>query len=125
VRQKREVRIGPSRIQVRTNTHTTIVFARYIMLELARRSAKDSRTLGTLFHAGCDELRQASFAEAVTVLLNTLQQLVKSFGDKIAAPVAEALAAFMVQIPGLLRRPMLLPACIILKINAISNRCAV
>jgi hypothetical protein len=40
--------------------HTTIVFARYIMLELARRSAKDPRTLGTLFHAGCDELRQAS-----------------------------------------------------------------
>jgi hypothetical protein len=92
--------------------HTTIVFARYIMLELARRSTSDPRTLGTLFHAGCDELRQVSFTEAVTLLLNTLQQLVKSFGNKIAAPVAEALAAFMAQIPGLLRRPMLLPACI-------------
>lgn len=92
--------------------HTTIVFARYIMLELARRSTKDPRTLGTLFHAGCDELRQASFTEAVTLLLNTLQQLIRGFGDKIAAPVAEALAEFMTQIPGLLRRPMLLPACI-------------
>jgi len=92
--------------------HTTIVFARYIMLELARRSTKDPRTLGTLFHAGCDELRQVSFAEAIAVLLNTLQQLVNSFGNKIAAPIAEALTEFMVQIPGLLRRPMLLPACI-------------
>ncbi|MDA3903007.1 MAG: transposase [Desulfuromusa sp.] len=92
--------------------HTTIVFARYIMLELARRSEKDPRTLGTLFHAGCDELRQVSFVEAVTLLLASLQQLIKGFGDKIAAPVAEALEEFMAQIPSLFRRPMLLPACI-------------
>ena len=92
--------------------HTTIVFARYIMLELARRSSNDPRTLGTLFYAGCDELRQVSFAEAVTLLLTSLRQLVKGFGDKIAEPVAEALAEFMAQIPSLLRQPMLLPACI-------------
>lgn len=92
--------------------HTTIVFARYIMLELARRSAKDPRTLGTLFHAGCDELRQTSFAEAVTLLLTSLQQLIKGFGDKIAAPIAQVLDAFIAQMPSLLRRPMLLPACI-------------
>jgi hypothetical protein len=92
--------------------HTTIVFARYIMLELARRSAKDPRTLGSLFHAGCDELRQTSFAEAVTLLLTSLQQLIKGFCDKIAAPIAQALDAFWAQMPSLLRRPMLLPACI-------------
>mgnify|MGYP005841108933 CR=1 FL=1 len=92
--------------------HTTIVFARYIMLELARRSTKDPRTLGNLFHAGCDELRQASFVEAVTLLLTSLQQVIKGFGDKIAAPIAQALDAFITQIPGLLRRPMLLPASI-------------
>jgi hypothetical protein len=92
--------------------HTTIVFARYIMLELARRSAKDPRTLGTLFHAGCDELRQASFAEAVTLLLDSFRQLIKRFGDEIAAPVAAALEAFMMKIPSIFRRPMLLPACI-------------
>lgn len=93
--------------------HTTIVFARYIMLELARRTAKDPRTLGTLFHAGCDELRQASFTEAIAMLLNALQQLVKSFGDKISAPVAAALGEFIAQIPGLIRRPLLIPAYIL------------
>ena len=60
----------------------------------------------SLFYAGCDELRQASFTEAITLLLNSLQQLIKSFGDKIAAPVAEALGEFMAQIPGRLRRPV-------------------
>lgn len=92
--------------------HTTIVFARYTMLELAKRSTKDPRTLGTLFHAGCDELRQTSFTEAITLLLRSLQQLIKGFGDKITAPIAEALGEFMAQIPSLLRRPMLIPACI-------------
>lgn len=92
--------------------HTTIVFARYIMLELARRSAKDPRTLGTLFHAGCDELRQASFAEALALLLNAFRSLVKRFSDEIAAPVAAALEEFIAQIPAIIRRPMLLPASI-------------
>lgn len=92
--------------------HTTIVFARYIMLELSRRSARDPRTLGTLFHAGCDELRQASFTEAIGLLLDSLQQLVKTLGDEIAAPVAAALDEFMAQIPAIFRRPMLLPAAI-------------
>ena len=92
--------------------HTAIVFARYIMLELSRRSEKDPRTLGTLFHAGCDELRQASFVEAVTLLLDSLRQLIKRLGDEISAPVAAALEEFMAQIPAIFRRPMLLPACI-------------
>lgn len=82
------------------------------MLELARRSTNDPRTLGTLFHAGCDELRQVSFAEAVTLLLDYLRRLIKGFDDKIAAPVAGGLEEFMAQIPGLFRWSMLLPACI-------------
>jgi hypothetical protein len=92
--------------------HTTIVFVRYIMLELARRTSNDPRTLGTLFHAGCDELRQVSFAEALTLLLNHLEQVLKAFAEFTTAPLKAMLEAFMAQIPALLRRPMLLPACI-------------
>jgi len=60
-------------------------------------------------------LRQTSFTEAITLLLNSLQQLIKGFGDKITAPIAEVLEEFMAQIPSLLRRPMLLLACIFWK----------
>ncbi|WP_429885579.1 IS4 family transposase [Geoalkalibacter halelectricus] len=91
--------------------HTSIVFARYIMLALARRTSKDPRTLGSLFHAGCDELRQVSFAEALRLLLDQLEQLVKSFAETVAAPIRAMLAEFIAQIPGLLRRSLLLPAC--------------
>ena len=92
--------------------HTTIVFARYIMLELARRTNSDPRTLGTLFHAGCDELRQVSFTEAITLLLSHLQQLIKDFAEQTTTPIVGMLEDFVAQIPALLRRPMLLPACI-------------
>jgi hypothetical protein len=64
--------------------------------------------VGNLFHAGCDELRQVSFAEALALLLNSLE----TFDDEVAQPTTEALAEFMIQIPGFLRRSMLLPACI-------------
>lgn len=36
----------------------TLVCCRAIMLELIRREQDDPRTLGTLFHAVCDELHQ-------------------------------------------------------------------
>jgi hypothetical protein len=91
--------------------HTTIVFTRYIMLALARRTSNDPRTLGTLFHAGCDELRQVSFLEALMLLLDHLEQLIKDFAETTAARIKKMLEAFIAQIPGLLRRPLLLPAC--------------
>ena len=77
------------------------------MLALARRTSNDPRTLGTLFHAGCDELRQVSFAEALVLLLAHLEQLIKDFAGATASPLQKMLEDFMAQIPALLRRPLL------------------
>ena len=54
--------------------HSTVVCCRYIMLALAKRTNKDLRTLGTLFHACCEELQQATFAEALVLVLMFLEQ---------------------------------------------------
>jgi hypothetical protein len=54
--------------------HATVVCCRYIMLALAKRTNKDPRTLGTLFHACCEELQQATFAEALALVLMFLEQ---------------------------------------------------
>jgi len=55
--------------------HTTMVCCRYTMLALAKRTNQDPRTLGTLFHACCDELQQATFAEALAFVLMVLEQV--------------------------------------------------
>ncbi len=93
--------------------HTTIVFARYIMLELSRRTTKDPRTLGTLFYAQCDELPQASFAEALALLMGLLLQQLKDFTDKITAPILDALKEFIGQMPTIFQRSMLLSSGIL------------
>ncbi len=54
--------------------HATTVCCRYIMLALAKRMNQDARTLGTLFHACCEELKQTGYAEAVVLLLTLLKQ---------------------------------------------------
>ena len=54
--------------------HSTVVCCRYIMLALAKRTNKDPRTLGILFHACCEELQQATFAEALALVLMFLEQ---------------------------------------------------
>lgn len=82
--------------------HTSVVFARTIMLALAPRNGNDPRTLGSLFHAGCDEMLQTNFAQALQLLLSLLEQLVKNFDEKMVAPVKAMLKAFMEEIPGLL-----------------------
>jgi hypothetical protein len=55
--------------------HATIVCCRYIMLALAKRMNQDPRTLGTLFHACCEELQQVTFAEALALFLNLLERV--------------------------------------------------
>lgn len=54
--------------------HATVVCCRYIMLALAKRTSKDPRTFGTLFYACCEELKQATFAEALALVLMFLEQ---------------------------------------------------
>ena len=54
--------------------HAAVVCCRYIMLALAKRTNKDLRTLGTLFHACCEELQQATFTEALALVLMFLEQ---------------------------------------------------
>jgi hypothetical protein len=88
--------------------HTTIVFCRYIMLALARRMNKDPRTLGTLFHAGCDELRQATFAEALQQMLAMLQNIVRDFLGLTAAQLESLLQKFIAEVAPIFRK-LLLP----------------
>jgi len=58
--------------------NATLVCCRYIMLALAKRTDADPRTLGVLFYALCDELKQISFAEALVQLLTLLEQSLQS-----------------------------------------------
>ncbi|MED1438598.1 transposase [Aeribacillus composti] len=52
--------------------HTTIVFARYIML-LSSREEEDPKTIGQLFYLCCDEMEDIRFAQALILVLDLLK----------------------------------------------------
>ncbi len=58
--------------------HTTIALVRYIFLSYLQRLDSDPRTIGTLFRAGCDELRDIGLMEALqrilTLVVNALRK---------------------------------------------------
>ena len=54
--------------------HTTIVFARYILLALENRKFKDSKTFGNMFFELCDELDDIRFIESLYLVLDLLKQ---------------------------------------------------
>jgi len=91
----------------------TLVCCRAIMLELTRREQTDPRTLGTLFHAVCDELRQISFTDALTLLLKLLNQTLNTVIGLCKEQVQRLIETFINSLPGVFRERMLLlaPKC--------------
>ncbi len=58
-------------------SHTTIVFARYIVLTWQNRCNTDERTLGGLFYELCDEVNELDWATALQQLIELFQGVLK------------------------------------------------
>ncbi len=79
--------------------NVTTVCCRYIMLALAKRTNQDHRTLGTLFHACCDELQQATFAEALALVLMFLEQALGAAPDVTRQLLRALIDRFLRELP--------------------------
>ena len=60
--------------------HSTIVLMRYIILCVEQRRNNDQRTLGLLFHACCEEMRDLSYLESLTRILEVAQDRLRQNG---------------------------------------------
>ncbi len=94
--------------------HATLVCCRYIMLELIKRTNTDPRTLGTLFHAVCDELRQINFTEALALLLKLLEDTLNSVIGLCKEQVQLLIERFVETLPRAFKERLLLlaPGCV-------------
>ena len=93
--------------------HATLVCCRYIMLELVKRTSADPRTLGNLFHAICNELRQISFTEALALLLKLFEETLNSVIGLCKEQVQRLIERFVETLPRAFRERMLFlaPEC--------------
>jgi hypothetical protein len=79
--------------------HATVVCCRYIMLAHAKRTNKDPRTLGTLFHACCEELQQATFVEALALVLMFLEQAMGAATEMTRELLRSLIDRFLRELP--------------------------
>jgi len=79
--------------------HVAVVCCRYIMLAIAKRMNQDPRTLGTLFHACCEELKQAGFAEALMLLLALLEQALSNIAGISKERIRSLVERFLKELP--------------------------
>ena len=59
--------------------HATLVYVRYIFLELERRRTLDVRTCGGLFYHCCDELPDLKVREAILLIFKALEAFLVKF----------------------------------------------
>ncbi len=76
--------------------HTTIVMLRYLFLALEQRRHDDPRTLGLLFHACCEEVRDLEYVEALQRIL-TLTMLHLMENKQVAEELVQTILAEALQ----------------------------
>lgn len=92
--------------------HATVVCCRYLILEVGKRTTTDPRTLGTLFHAACDEIRQTSFTEALVLLLKLLEKTLQVVVGFSKEQVEQLVQRFLGQLQPVFRGRLLLLASV-------------
>ena len=90
--------------------HATLVCCRYIMLELVKREHADPRTLGCLFHAVCDEMRQIVYTEALALLLKLLEETLGNVIGLCKEQVQQLIVRFIETLPTAFRERLALLA---------------
>ena len=91
--------------------HTAVVLARYIYLALENRNCKDERTLGALFFFISEELEDISFAFAMRLVLETLQQHLNDFLHLAKSQILTFVEQFIKGLPGYIKEKMELGVC--------------
>lgn len=96
-----------SEIQVRDFdsilAHSTIVMIRYIFLAVEQRLASDQRTIGALFHAASDEIRDISLTEALLRILSMVRDKLRELYETSEQLVQQIIETTMKEALALIR----------------------
>ena len=84
-------------------SHTTIVYARYILLAWQHRQTTDERTLGGLFSILCDEVSELDWAIALQQLLEILNDISEKVGKKLSRFIKGQLQQWIMALPAYIR----------------------
>jgi hypothetical protein len=92
--------------------HTTLVFTRYLFLALQQRFHDDQRSIGSLFYACCDEMKDLTLFEALHRLLTLSLEKVRTSGEFAESVINAMLDAIMGTAVEMIKSAQLLAASI-------------
>jgi hypothetical protein len=84
-------------------SHTTIVFARFIVLSWQNRCNTDQRTIGGLFYELCDEMNELDWAVALQQLIELLQDALKKTNKKFKKLIQSQLEQWISGLPSYIK----------------------
>ncbi|WP_211061940.1 IS4 family transposase [Heyndrickxia faecalis] len=84
-------------------SHTTIVFARYIVLSWQNRCSVDDRTLGGMFYELCDEIDDPDWAVALQQLVEILEDTLDKSNKKIQQLIKSQLQQWIAGLPNYIK----------------------
>ncbi|AJO21429.1 transposase [Weizmannia coagulans] len=84
-------------------SHTTIVFARYIVLSWQNRCSVDDRTLGGMFYELCDEIDDLDWAVALQQLVEILEDTLDKSNKKIQQLIKSQLQQWIAGLPNYIK----------------------
>jgi len=88
-------------------SHTTVVFARYILLSWQHRRSTDERSLGSLFFTMCDEVMTKDWIEALQLLIRLLDDITQKTSGAVGNFIKKQLSDWFAALPCYIR--VLLP----------------
>lgn len=92
-------------------SHTTIVFARFIVLAWQNRCHTDQRTLGGLFYELCDEVNELDWAVALRHLIELLQDALKQTNKRIKKLIQSQLEQWFSGLPNYIKAYLPISLC--------------
>ena len=92
-------------------SHTTLVFARYIVLSWQNRCNTDQRTLGGLFYELCDEVSELDWAVALQQLIELLEDTLKKTNKKIQKLIKSQLHQWINGLPNYIKAYLPISVC--------------
>lgn len=92
-------------------SHTTIVFARYIVLSWQNRCHTDQRTLGGLFYELCDEVNELDWAVALQQLIGLLEDVLKQANTRMKKLIESQLRLWIGGLPNYIKAYLPISFC--------------
>jgi hypothetical protein len=92
-------------------SHTTIVFARYIVLSWQNRCSTDQRTLGGMFYELCDEINDLDWAVALQQLIELLEDTFKESSKRIQRLIKSQLQQWIAGLPNYIKAYLPISVC--------------